>query len=201
MEKEPKKPSSKWFLRCFSLYDVLILCIFENIQASRCVGKNSRVLVCHCRRADDRAPGACHCFQLQLLLSQGDRPGRDAVTKFQPCPELSIHAWSLRWESKNPKIRVSQNLQRVAKCEPLALVHWSFLKHQSNKYFMWTGNSKSLIRKSFVLLLLLQFFPMHLLQFSLCFTKLFLWRHKQRRKSFFFPYFYRIFQSKNNWKI
>ena len=96
LENSLKKPSLKWFLRCFSLYDVLILCIFENIQASRCVGKNSRVLVCHCRRADDRAPGACHCFQLQLLLSQGDRPGRDAVTKFQPCPVLSIHAWSFR---------------------------------------------------------------------------------------------------------
>ena len=65
-------------------------------QASRCVGKNSRVLVCHCRRVDNCATGACHCFQLQLLLSQRDRPGRDAVAKFQPCPELSLHARSLR---------------------------------------------------------------------------------------------------------
>ena len=121
----------KFFSLFFSIWFVLILCIFENIQASRCVGKNSRVLVCHCRRADDRAPGACHCFQLQLLLSQGDRPGRDAVTKFQPCPELSIHAWSLRWESKNPKI----SFARVAKMSHSPWYTRAFFKHQSNEIF------------------------------------------------------------------
>ena len=99
-----KKSTSASYFQCrYFLFiimtntDIIFGSFFhKKIQASRCVGKNSRVLVCHCRRADDRAPGACHCFQLQLLLSQGDRPGRDAVTKFQPCPELSIHAWSLR---------------------------------------------------------------------------------------------------------
>lgn len=121
----------KFFSLFFSIWFVLILCIFENIQASRCVGKNSRVLVCHCRRADDRAPGACHCFQLQLLLSQGDRPGRDAVAKFQPCPELSIHAWSLRWESKNPKI----SFARVAKMSHSPWYTRAFFKHQSNEIF------------------------------------------------------------------
>ena len=84
---------------CIAFFKFYFYFCLQNLQASRCVGKNSRVLVCHCRRADDRTPGACHCFQLQLLLSQGDRPGRDAVTKFQPCPELSIYAWSLRWDA------------------------------------------------------------------------------------------------------
>ena len=87
-----------FYVAFFSSWLILTLVSFI-LKASRCVGKNSRVLVCHCRRADDRAPGACHCFQLQLLLSQGDRPGRDAVAKFQPCPNVSIHAWSFRWET------------------------------------------------------------------------------------------------------
>lgn len=94
-----REPTTTVWMSLFSLRLILTLA-FYFLKASRCVGKNSRVLVCHCRRADDRAPGACHCFQLQLLLSQGDRPGRDAVTKFQPCPELSIHAWSFRWDSR-----------------------------------------------------------------------------------------------------
>ena len=73
--------SHSFFLSVSSFLDDRLL-----QQASRCVGKNSRVPVCHCRCADDRAAGACHCFQLQLLLPQRDWSGRNAVTELQPCP-------------------------------------------------------------------------------------------------------------------
>ena len=87
------RPLSIFFPFMFTMHDSMM-------QASRCVGKNSGVLVCHCRCADDRAPSACHCFQLQLLLPQRDRPGRDAVSELQPRSELSLHAGTLRYEKE-----------------------------------------------------------------------------------------------------
>ena len=77
---------------------------FQPKQASRCVGEDSRLPVCHCRRADDRSPGPCHCFQLQLLLPQRDWPRGNAVAEFQPCPELSVHAGAFRWAASEQLI-------------------------------------------------------------------------------------------------
>ena len=104
-----------WTLHCTTTINNYVLVpylIFLNVpesrptfssvpQARRRVGENSRLFVCHCWCADDRLTRACHCFQLQLLLSQGNRSRGNAISKFQPCSMLPLHAGAFRWVGRS----------------------------------------------------------------------------------------------------
>ena len=65
-------------------------------QAGGCVGQDRGFALRDCGRAHDRPACPCHRVQLQLLLPPGNRPGGDAESELQPCPELSLPARGLR---------------------------------------------------------------------------------------------------------
>ena len=65
-------------------------------QAGGCVGQDRGIALRDRGCAHDRPARPRHRVQLQLLLPPGNRPGGDAESELQPCPELSIPAWGLR---------------------------------------------------------------------------------------------------------
>ena len=80
-----------------SLRDSNVTLITSLPQAGGCVGEDRGFALRDCGRAHDRPACPCHRVQLQLLLPPGDRPGGDAESELQPCPELSLPAGGLRW--------------------------------------------------------------------------------------------------------
>lgn len=90
-------------LSAFGVLDAdLSLCL----QARRRMGQDCGVAVRDRRCAHNRPSSACHRLQLQLLLPSGNRSGGDAESELQPCHQLSVSSWDLRYA-----LEVSMNFE------------------------------------------------------------------------------------------